>query len=91
MKRLLGRSSDYLPVLVCLLAIFVLLLLPTGYEDAQIYQEAEHCRARVTACDDSSIIDTGLVRAGEQRCTLLLLSGRGGDGNQHAERFVGTG
>lgn len=75
MKRLLGRRSDYLPVLVCLLAIFVLLLLPTGYEDAQIYQEAEHCRARVTACDDSSIIDTGLVRAGEQRCTLLLLSG----------------
>lgn len=75
MKRLLGRRSDYLPVLVCLLAIFALLLLPTGYEDAQIYQEAEHCRARVTACDDSSIIDTGLVRAGEQRCTLLLLSG----------------
>lgn len=31
MKRLLGRSSDYLPVLVCLLAIFVLLLLPTGH------------------------------------------------------------
>lgn len=30
----------------------------------------------MTAVDDSAIIDTGLVRSGEQRCTLELLGGR---------------
>ena len=63
------------PVLVCLLAIVFLMLLPTGYEDAALYQEAERCSARVLAVDDSAIRDTGLVRSGEQRCTLELLDG----------------
>ena len=63
------------PVVVCLLAIVLLLFLPTGYEGALLYQEAERCTALVTATDDSSIIDTGLVRSGEQRCTLELLDG----------------
>ena len=63
------------PVLVCLLAILVLLALPTGFEGALLYQEAERCSARVLDTDDSAIIDTGLVRSGEQRCTLELLDG----------------
>ena len=63
------------PVLVCLLAIIVLLLLPTGFEGALNYQEAERCTARVLSVDDSTIIDTGLVRSGEQRCQLEILDG----------------
>lgn len=63
------------PVLVCLLAIVVLLLLPTGFEEAALYQEAVRCSARVVAVDNSMIVDTGLVRSGEQRCTLELLDG----------------
>ena len=35
------------PVLVCLAAILLLLLLPTGFEGALVYQEAERCSARV--------------------------------------------
>ncbi len=50
--------------------------LPTGYEGGLIYQEADRCTARVLATDDSTIVDTGLVRSGEQRCTLELLGGR---------------
>lgn len=64
-----------LPVLGSILLAFFLWLLPTGYEGAQIYQDAERCRAVVTAVDNSSIIDTGLVRSGEQRCTMTLLNG----------------
>lgn len=64
------------PVLVCLLLIVVLLLLPTGYEGAVQYQEAERCVARVEQVDDSAIVDTGLVRSGEQRCTVVFLNGR---------------
>ena len=63
------------PVLVCLAAILLLLLLPTGFEGALVYQEAERCSARVLSVDDSTIVDTGLVRSGEQRCELELLDG----------------
>ena len=71
-----GRLRYNAPVLVCLLAVILLLLLPTGYEGALLYQDAERCSARVIATDDSTIIDTGLVRSGEQRCTLEILGGR---------------
>ena len=66
----------YAPVAVCLLLIIVLLALPTGYEDAVQYKEAERCIAEVTSVDNSAIIDTGLVRSGEQRCVVTFLNGR---------------
>ena len=58
-----------------MLLIAILLMLPTGYEDSVQYQEAERCVAEVTMVDNSSIVDTGLVRSGEQRCTVTLLNG----------------
>lgn len=63
------------PVVVCLVLIVALLLLPTGYEKALQYKEAERCVAKVTAVDNSAIVDTGLVRSGEQRCTVVFQSG----------------
>lgn len=77
MKQYLSRQSVryHAPVAVCLLAILILLFLPTGFEGALVYQEAERCSARVLSVDDSAIIDTGLVRSGEQRCQLELLDG----------------
>ena len=75
-KHLTPQALHYhAPVLVCLLAVVILLLLPTGFEGALLYQEAERCTARVLETDDSAIIDTGLVRSGEQRCTLEILDG----------------
>ena len=74
------RNTDRLryhaPVLVCLLLVLLLVLLPTGFEDAVIYKGAARCAARVLSVDNSSIIDTGLIRSGEQTCTLELLGGR---------------
>lgn len=77
MKQYFSRRSVryHAPVAVCLLAILILLFLPTGFEGALVYQEAERCTARVLSVDDSAIIDTGLVRSGEQRCQLELLDG----------------
>lgn len=77
MKQYLSRRSVryHAPVVVCLLAILILMLLPTGFEGALVYQEAERCTARVLSVDDSAIIDTGLVRSGEQRCQLEILDG----------------
>ena len=65
----------YTPVAVCLLLIAILLMLPTGFEDVVQYKEAERCIAKVTAVDNSAIVDTGLVRSGEQRCTVTFLNG----------------
>ena len=65
----------YAPVVVCLLLIALLLTVPTGFEDAVQYQEAQRCIAEVLSVDDSSIVDTGLVRSGEQRCTVRFTNG----------------
>ena len=77
MKRYFsGNSVRYhAPVAACLLAILILLFLPTGFEGALLYQEAERCSARVLSTDESAVVDTGLVRSGEQRCQLELLDG----------------
>lgn len=51
------------------------MLLPTGYENAVAYQEADRCVATVLKTDNSAIIDTGLVRSGEQKCFVSLMDG----------------
>ena len=71
-----AKRRYYAPVALCLLLIVVLMLLPTGYEDAVQYQEADRCSALVVSVDNSTVVDTGLVRSGGQRCTLELLGGR---------------
>ncbi len=78
MRRIFTREalSRNAPVLVCLVMILILLALPTGFEGALNYQEAERCSALVLSTDDSAIIDTGLVRSGEQLCQLEILDGR---------------
>ena len=69
------RLRYYAPVVVCLLLIALLLTVPTGFEEAVQYQEAQRCIAEVLSVDDSSIVDTGLVRSGEQRCTVRFING----------------
>lgn len=79
MKFKKPTKDDFLyhaPLFVCILAIIILLIIPTGYEDAVIYKGAEHCAARVIFCNNERIIDTGLVRSGEQLCELELLGGK---------------
>lgn len=63
------------PVIVCIIAIIVLLIIPTGYEGAGIYKESEHCQGKVTAVDNSAIVDIGIIRTGEQSCTINVISG----------------
>lgn len=63
------------PVLVCLVMIAVLLFLPTGFEDNLVFQESDICSALVLSTDESTVVDTGLVRSGEQRCQLKILKG----------------
>lgn len=68
------KIQYHAPVWVCLQFIAWLAILPTGYQE--IYREAEQCVAKVIQTDESKIIDTGLVRSGEQRCQLEIVSGK---------------
>lgn len=68
------KIQYHAPVWVCLLFITWLAILSTGYQE--IYREAEQCVAKVIQTDESKIIDTGLVRSGEQRCQLEIVSGK---------------
>jgi len=77
MKQILSSSaaSTRAPVLVCLLLTLVLLFLPTGFEDKEVFQESDIRPALVLSTDESSVVDTGLIRSGEQRCQLEILGG----------------
>ncbi len=73
LRKLLNRG--FLPVTVSCLILAVLALLPTGFEGAWRYQGSSHCAARVLSVNNDSIVDTGLIRSGEQTCALELLGG----------------
>ena len=70
------KISKHIPIIIGCLMIIFLLLLPTGYEGAIIYQGMDRCSALVTATDESMVIHSGLIKSGEQTCTLKLLGGR---------------
>ena len=77
MTKTATKKRNWLSSVVCLALIGVLLLLPTGYENAGAgrLSNEERVPARIVSTDDSTIKDTGLVRSGEQSCTVQLLGG----------------
>lgn len=63
------------PVFACLALIVLLMMVPTGFEGNRVFRESDIRPARVLSTDESTVIDTGLVRSGEQRCEIEILSG----------------
>lgn len=63
-------------VYVSFMLLLILLIIPTGYEDAVIYKGTDRCAAEVLETNNDSIIDTGLIRSGEQTCRIRLLGGK---------------
>lgn len=64
------------PVVMSLFVLLILLLIPTGFEDAIIDQGADRTRAEVVSVNNDLIINTGLIKSGEQNCTVKLLGGK---------------
>lgn len=64
------------PMLAAFIILIILLIIPTGYEGALVYQNADRVKAEVLSTDESDIVDTGLVRSGEQRCKVKILDGQ---------------
>lgn len=70
-----SRNTSGTAVIVSIVCIIILLLLPTGFEDALQFKDAIKCRAKVLTIDNSRIVDTGLIRSGQQVCTIQFLNG----------------
>lgn len=60
----------------CLIISVILLAIPTGFEGALQFRDAEKCRVLVEEVDNSKLIDTGLIRTGQQVCSVKILSGK---------------
>ena len=76
MKMLWKKQNNFLLTLI--VGIFltgILIALPTGYEDAVIYQDAERAICEVVEVDNSAVITSGLIQSGEQSCILKVTNG----------------
>lgn len=73
MKSRLKKSSVSL---MAILMMVILMALPTGYEDAVIYQGTDKVRAKVVSTDESTVKSSGLIQSGEQFCQVELLGGK---------------
>ncbi len=76
MIKKIASSRTFFPIIISIVMMVVLLLLPTGYEGALAYQNADRVTALVLSTDESDIYDTGLVRTGDQRCRVRILGGQ---------------
>ena len=59
-------KKDFAVLASCLFISGVLMLLPTGFEGALQFRDAEKCKALVEEADNSRLIDTGLIRSGSR-------------------------
>ena len=75
-------------LLIGLVLIAILLLIPTGYEDALIYKESQRAVAVVTEVDNSKVFNSGLVQYGEQSCTLQIQNGTFKDCRMEGVNFL---
>ncbi len=70
------HNAPKLLIGLSLLFIVALLVIPTGFEGAYQFRDAVKCKVLVEEVDNSSLIDTGLIRTGQQVCKIRFLNGR---------------
>ena len=75
MSFLKRQNSVFLTTAIGLVLIGILICLPTGYEDALIYQGTQRAVGRVVETNNSAIITSGLIQSGEQICVLEIENG----------------
>lgn len=67
-------NPDRIVVLIVIVLALILLLVPTGFPSNQ-YPDSFRAAALVIDTDDSMLYSTGIIRQGEQVCTLRILNG----------------
>lgn len=69
-------KKTFIPIIFSLILMFILVVIPTGFEGALSFKNADKVKVLVLSTDESTIIDTGLIRSGEQRCYIRILNGK---------------
>lgn len=72
----LTRSKNCLFFGLSFIVIGTLLFIPTGFEGGLQFKDAEKCKAKIISVDNSRIIDTGIIRTGQQVCEVVILNGK---------------
>ncbi|WP_409966850.1 YibE/F family protein [Bengtsoniella intestinalis] len=72
MKEFFKRNAA---VIVSAILLLILIAMPTGYEDAVIYEGRERCRAEVLEVYNDNITTIGIVSTGDQTCLVELQNG----------------
>lgn len=81
MKAILSRllNADFINknyyVLIILLITCILFFLPTGF-GTNLYPNSTRAKAQVMSVDNSTMSQVGIVRHGEQVCSVKILNGR---------------
>lgn len=69
------QKTTLLMIIIGIVLIGILLAIPTGFEDALIYQGSERAVGVVTEVDNSAIITSGMIQSGEQSCKMMMEDG----------------
>ncbi len=67
--------KENLALIFSIIIFAVLFVMPTGYEDAVIYEDRERSRAEIIEVNNENIITVGIVHSGDQTCTVKMLDG----------------
>ena len=70
------QKSTLLMIIIGILLTAILIAIPTGYEDALIFQGSVRAVGKVTEVDNSAIITSGLIQSGEQTCKMIIEDGQ---------------
>ena len=62
-------------MIIGILMIGILIAIPTGYEDALIYQGTERATGEIIQVNNTAIKPSGLIQSGEQSCTMIIQNG----------------
>lgn len=71
-EKLKKNSVSFLAIAL----ILILMVIPTGYEDAAIYKGTDRVRVKVLSADESTVKSSGLIQSGEQYCRVKILDGK---------------
>ena len=70
------QKSTLLMIIIGILLTAILIAIPTGYEDALIFQGSVRAVGKVAEVDNSAIITSGLIQSGEQTCKMIIENGK---------------
>lgn len=72
----LKLTSSTSAAIISFICIAILCFIPTGFEEAVQFKDEIKCKAQILSVDNTRIIDTGLIRSGQQVCEIKFLNGK---------------